>query len=62
VTEIKLHTGLVVPERVITQFNEFSHQEFTPNGLSTLPTVIEALCAKWQIELEPSLRPRVTCF
>ena len=52
-TEIKLHTGLVVPERVITQFNEFAHQDFTPNWLSSLPTVIEALCAKWQIELEP---------
>jgi len=52
-TEIKFHTGLVVPERVITNINEFAHQDFTPNWLSSLPTVIEALCAKWQIELEP---------
>ena len=52
-TEIKLHTGLVVPARVITNFNEFAHQEFPPNWLSSLPAVIEALCAKWQIELEP---------
>lgn len=52
-TEIKFHTGLVVPERVITNINELAHQDFTPNWLSSLPTVIEALCTKWQIELEP---------
>src|SRR6266508_6945908 len=50
--EIKLHTGLVVPERVITTFNAFAHQDVTPTWLSSLPMVIEALCAKWQIELE----------
>jgi streptomycin 6-kinase len=55
VTEIKLHTGLIVPERVITNFNEFTHQDFIPNWLSSLPTIIEALCAKWQIELEPTI-------
>jgi streptomycin 6-kinase len=53
VTEIKLHTGLAVPERVITTFNEFAHQDFAPNWLSSLPRVIEAVCAKWQIALEP---------
>ena len=52
-TEIKLHTGLAVPERVITTFNEFAHQDFAPNWLSSLPRVIEAVCAKWQIALEP---------
>ena len=51
-TEIKFHTGLVVPERVITNFNEFAHQDFTPSWLSSLPRVVEALCAKWRIELE----------
>ena len=54
-TEIKLHTGLVVPERVITNINEFAHQDFIPNWLASLPTVIEALCVKWQIELEPTI-------
>jgi len=29
VTEIKLHTGLIVPERVITNFNAFAHQDVT---------------------------------
>ena len=53
--KIKLHTGLIVPERVITNFNEFADQDFIPNWLSSLPTVIEALCAKWQIELEPTI-------
>jgi streptomycin 6-kinase len=53
VTEIKLHTGLIVPERVITNFNAFAHQDVTSTWLSSLPTVIEALCAKWQIALEP---------
>jgi hypothetical protein len=52
-TAITFHTGLVVPERVITNINKFAHQDFIPNWLSSLPTVIEALCAKWQIELEP---------
>jgi hypothetical protein len=51
----KLHTGLIVPERVITNFNEFADQDFIPNWLSSLPTAIEALCAKWQIELEPTI-------
>jgi streptomycin 6-kinase len=55
VREIKLHTGLVVPERVITTLNEVAHQDVIPNWLSSLPTVIEALCAKWQIELEPRI-------
>jgi len=55
VREIKLHTGLIVPERVITTLNEVAHQDVTPNWLSSLPTVIEALCAKWQIELEPRI-------
>ena len=50
---IKFHTGLAVPERVIANINEFAHQDFSPNWLSSLPTVIETLCAKWQIELEP---------
>jgi len=54
-TEIKFHTGLVVPARVVTTFSEFAHQDFTPNWLSSLPAVIEALCAKWQIELEPTI-------
>src|SRR5205823_13963177 len=52
-TLFRSHTGLVVPERVITKFNEFAHRDLTPNWLSSLPTVIEALCAKWRIELEP---------
>jgi streptomycin 6-kinase len=55
VTEIKLHTGLIVPERVITTINAFVHQDFTPNWLSSLPTFIEALCTKWQIALEPRI-------
>src|SRR6266496_1804983 len=53
VTEIKLYTGLIVPERIITNFNAFAHQDVTSTWLSSLPTVIEALCAKWQIALEP---------
>jgi streptomycin 6-kinase len=52
VTQIKFHTGLVVPERVVTNVNAFARQDFTPNWLSSLPRVIEALCAKWRIALE----------
>ena len=51
VTAIKLHNGVAVPQRVITKFNEFAHEELAPNWLSTLPAVIGAVCAKWQIEL-----------
>src|ERR1700712_5505310 len=50
--EIKFRTGLAVPERVITTVNQVAHQDFSPNWLLSLPTVIETLCAKWQIELE----------
>lgn len=53
--EIKLHTGLIVPERIISNFNAFAHQDFIPNWLTSLPTVIEALCVKWQIKLEPTI-------
>lgn len=61
VTAIRLHNGLAVPQRVITKFDQFTHgaeltpndEELTPNWLSTLPAVIEAVCRKWQIELEP---------
>jgi streptomycin 6-kinase len=53
VTDIKLHNGLAVPQRVITKVSEFTQEALTPGWLSSLPSVIEAVCAKWQVELEP---------
>lgn len=52
-TAIKLHNGLDVPRRVITNVNELAQDELRPNWLSTLPTAIEAVCTKWRIALEP---------
>ena len=53
--KIKLHTGLIVPERVSTNFNAFADQDVIPTWLASLPAVIEALCATWQIALEPTI-------
>jgi streptomycin 6-kinase len=49
---IKLHNGLSVPERVISKVNESHQPGLTPSWLTSLPTVIETICVKWEIELE----------
>ena len=53
IKSIKLHNGLSVPERVISKVSESRQPALTPDWLSSLPMLIETVCAKWQIELEP---------
>ena len=55
IPHIELHNGLAVPDRVITNVTESRQQGLRRDWLPSLPTLIQAVCSKWQIELDPSV-------
>jgi hypothetical protein len=50
-----LHTGTPVPHRLITNLSNWSQQELTPGWLDSLPEMVERLCVRWRIELDPDI-------
>lgn len=51
--ETTLHTGMPVPPQLITNVSNWAERELTPGWLTSLPSTIALLCAKWSIELDP---------
>jgi streptomycin 6-kinase len=50
---IYLHNGVAVPARVVAKVSQSRRPGLTPGWLSSLPILIESVCAKWEIELAP---------
>jgi len=48
-----LHTGMPVPDSLVTNVSNWVQHEITPGWLESLPAHVAHLCAKWGIELDP---------
>ena len=52
---ITLHTGMTVPQSLITNVGNWVQHELTPGWLDSLPETVNHLCTKWGIELDPNV-------
>jgi streptomycin 6-kinase len=50
---ITLHTGMPVPQALMTNLRAWVQHELTPGWLDALPEAVNHLCTKWGIELDP---------
>ena len=53
--QIRLHNGTPLPIGLITTVSKWPQHELTPGWTSSLPATVEHLCARWEIELEPTI-------
>jgi streptomycin 6-kinase len=44
-----------LPNGLITTLSKWSQHELTPGWISSLPATVEHLCARWDIELDPTI-------
>ena len=54
-TETTLHTGARLPPRLVANLATWNQDEVTPGWLAALPATVADLCAKWEIDLDPTL-------
>lgn len=53
--DMLLHTGLQVPARLVAKVATWPRDDLTPGWLTALPSAVEAMCARWRIELDAEI-------
>jgi streptomycin 6-kinase len=54
--QIILHSGLQVPPALVTRIAGWPHEaDVTPGWLAALPAAVEQICARWEVELHPTV-------
>ena len=51
----RLHTGMPIPPRLIASVSGWYQRDLTPGWVTSLPATIAALCAHWEITLDPGI-------
>lgn len=54
-TEAALHTGAMLPRRLVETVGKWDQRQLTPGWLRSLPATVAGVCARWNIVLDPDL-------